>query len=343
MLKPLVVLTLTCAAGYVSAASSELAGVWTGTLGKARITACFNAAPDSNGSYYYQRFLSPIQLTRENADEPWIEDGNTGLWQLDTPQGDTLTGTWSKAPGGTALPLALTRSSAEGCGGDAYNAPMEAAALPVKVQKKTFNGHAYQVRTQGAQVTLKLEGNGSAIGKITQHLARLAASPEGQSEFFSERREFLGRNGSASTSEISVEPTYWSSGWITVRFYRWSAGYGSSGISWGLHSWNLQTGEAVDPWTWLGTRFEWYSPYSGHVTLPKAFATRLQSQATADADCPGVASYSSYDLSFDTQGMRLANRPSGDGCDVDETFTWKQLEPLLSAQGRAALPSLQVP
>ena len=343
MLKPLAVLTLACASGYASAAPTDLAGVWQGTLGKAAITACFNAAPDSNGSYYYQRFLTPIQLTREKADTPWAEDGKTGFWQLDAPQGDTLTGTWSKTAGGTGLPLALMRTSVEGCGGDAYNAPMEAAALPVKVEKKTFGEHAYQIRTQGAQVTLKLAGDSPAIGKINQQLARLAVSPEGQSGFFNERREFLGRDGSAYTSEISVDPTYWSSQWLTVRFYRWSAGFGRNGISWGLHTWNLKTGESVDPWTWIGTGFEWYSPFSGHVDLPKNFANWLQSQTTADSDCPDVASYDTYDLSFDTQGMHLANQPTGDGCDVDVSFSWKQLEPLLSAQGRAALPSLQTP
>ncbi|WP_095162807.1 hypothetical protein [Pseudomonas sp. Irchel 3F5] len=343
MLKPLAVLTLACAAGCANAAPPELTGVWQGTLGKTPITACFNAAPDSNGSYYYQRFLTPIQLTQERASERWAEDGRTGFWQLDAPRGDTLSGTWSKAPGGTPLPLALTRSSAEGCGGDAYNAPMEAVPLPVKVEKKTFGEHAYHVTTQGAQVTLKLAGDGPAIHKINQQLARLAVSPEGPQAFFNERRDFLGMSGSAATSEISVMPTYWSSQWITVRFYRWSAGFGRSGISWGLHTWNLQTGESVDPWTWIGTRFEWYSPFSGHVSLPKKFASWLQTQATADSECPDVASYGSYDLSFDTQGMRLANKPIGNGCDVDMTFSWNQLQPLLSTQGRAALPSLQVP
>ena len=343
MLKPLAILTLACATGYGYAAPNDLAGVWKGTLGKSTITACFNAAPDSNGSYYYQRFLTPIQLTQEKAGEPWAEDGKTGFWQLDALQGDTLTGTWSKAAGATPLPLMLTRSSAEGCGGDAYNAPMEAAPLPVKVEKKAFGEPAYQVRTQGAQVTLTLEGDSPAIHKINQQLARLAVSPDGQNAFFNERREFLGRIGSAYTSEISVDPTYWSSQWLTVRFYRWSAGFGRGGISWGLHTWNLQTGESVDPWTWIGTGFEWYSPFSGQVKLPKNFATWLETQAAADSDCPGVASYDSYDLSFDTQGMQLANQPIGDGCDVDVTFSWSQLEPLLSAQGRAALPSLQVP
>ncbi|TDF83767.1 hypothetical protein [Pseudomonas sp. H9] len=343
MLKPLVALTLTCAAGYACATTTELAGVWKGTVAKAAITACFNASPDSNGSYYYQRFLTPIQLTQDKASEPWVEDGNTGLWQLDAPQGNTLTGTWRKATGATPLPLALTRSSAEGCGGDDYNAPMEAAPLPVKVAKHHFGEHAYQVRTQGAQVTLKLEGDSPAIRKINQQLARLAVSPEGQATFFTERREYLGRDGSGYTSEISVEPSYWSSEWITVRFYRWAAGFGRNGISWGFHTWNLKTGESVDPWRWIGTRFEWYSPYSGHVSLPKHFASWLQMQAPEDSECPGVASYDLYDLTFDTQGMKLANQATGDGCDVDLTFSWKQLEPVLSAQGRAALPSLRVP
>ncbi|MEG1038943.1 MAG: hypothetical protein RSE94_03375 [Pseudomonas sp.] len=343
MRKPLAALALACISTYASAAPTDLAGVWKGTLGKSAITACFNAAPDSNGSYYYQRFLTPIQLTQEQAGGSWGEEGNTGLWDLQAVNGETLSGTWRKAAGATPLPLALTRASAESCGGNAYNAPMEAAPLPVKVEKKTFGEHAYQLRTQGAQVTIRLAGDTPAIDKINQQLAQLAVSPEDQQQFFIERREYLGRDGAATTSEISVEPTYWSSQWITVRFYRWTAGFGRNGISWGLHTWNLQTGESVDPWTWVGADFQWYSPYSGHVKLPKHFATWLQTQAEADADCPDVASYDNYDLSFDIQGMRLANQPTGDGCDVDLALSWKQLEPQLSAQGRAALASLQAP
>ncbi len=340
MRKSLAVLTLACASGYANAGPAELAGVWTGTLGKTPITACFNADPDSNGSYYYQRYLTPIQLIEPEADAPWMEADKTGFWQLDTPQGEALSGIWSKTVGGTPLPLTLTRISSEGCGSDAYNAPLE-AKLPVKTEKLTFGEHTYQVKTQGAQVTLELQGDGLAIQKVNQQLAQLAASPK--SEFFDERRERLGSFGSNETSEISVEPVYWSSQWITVKFYRWSAGYGARGISWGLHTWNLQTGESVDPWTWLGTSYEWYDRYSGNVKLPQKLATWLRTQSPADTDCPDVASYESYDLSFDLKGMNLANHPSGDGCDVDVSASWQQLQPLLSAQGQAALPSLQTP
>lgn len=340
MLKPALLLTLATVSTF---AHADLAGVWQGTLGKTPITACFNAAPDTGGSYYYQRFLAPIQLAQEKAGEPWAEEGKTGFWQLDAPQGDTLTGTWSKAAGGTPLPLTLTRASTEGCGSDAYNAPMETAPLPAKVEKKTFGEHPYQVKTQGAQVTFKLEGDSPAIKKINQQLARLAVSLEGQTAFFSERREYLGRSGSANTSEITVDPTYWSSQWITLKFYRWTAGFGRNGISWGLHTWNLQTGESVDPWTWLGGRQEWYDPYSGEVKLSPTFSAWLEKQTTVDEGCPAVTSYSTFDLSFNTQGLQLSTPATGDGCDNELSFTWDQLAPVLSAQGKAALPSLKLP
>ncbi|NVZ71510.1 hypothetical protein [Pseudomonas costantinii] len=341
MLKPLAVIALACAPLLANAA--DLAGVWKGTLGKSAITACFNGAHGSNGSYYYQRILTPIQLTQANASEPWAEEGNTGFWQLDEPQGDTLTGTWSKTLGGKSLVLTLNRADADSCASDTYNNPLEAVPPPVTVEKKTFSEHPYQVQTQGGQVILKLEGEGPSIAKINRDLAQLAVSPEGQADFYRERRNALDQSGGTSTSEITVEPFYWSSQWITVRFYRWTAGYGRGGISWGLHSWNLQTGESVDPWTWLGGHQEWYDAYSGHLKLPAKFSMWLAKQTTTDEGCPAVAHYSTFDLSFNTQGLQLSTPATGDGCDNDLNFTWEQLEPVLTEQGKAALPSLKSP
>jgi len=328
-------------------AHADLAGVWQGTLGKTAITACFNASPNSGASYYYQRFLAPIQLTRDQAGEPWVEEGKTGLWQLETPQGDLLTGTWSKAQGAQAIPLRLQRvanaTTADGCASDAYNDPIEAGPPATKVEKKTFQSHPYQVKTQGAQVTLTLGGNAPGIARINQDLARLAIPPEGQKNFYRERRTALGQNGGTATSEITVEPVYWSSQWVTVRFYRWTAGYGSNGISWGLHTWNLQTGKSTDPWSWLGGHYQRYTPNSGHIRLPVPFSTWLANQTTVDEGCPAITDYSNFDLTFDTQGMKLSTPATGDGCDNELSFTWEQLQPVLSDQGKAALPSLQIP
>ena len=127
MLKPLAVIALAFTPFLANAA--DLAGVWQGTLGKSAITACFNGADGEQGSYYYQRILTPIQLTQANDNAPWVEAGNTGLWKLDKPQGDTLAGAWSKTKDAKSLPLALKRISTDGCGSDAYNAPMEACLL----------------------------------------------------------------------------------------------------------------------------------------------------------------------------------------------------------------------
>lgn len=328
-------------------AHADLAGVWKGTLGKTPITACFNPSPESGASYYYQRFLTPIALSQNKAGDPWIEEGKTGSWQLQAPQGDSLSGTWSKGEGAKPVALQLERvgtaSNADGCASDTYNDPLEATPPIAKVEKKIFNEHAYQVKTQGSQVILKLEGDGADIAKVNKDLARLAISPEGQKDFYRERRQALGQNGGTSTSEILVEPVYWSSQWLTVRFYRWTAGSGRNGISWGFHTWNLQTGESVDPWSWLGGHYERYDPYSGNIRLPARLSNWLAGQTTVDEGCGAVTSFSNYDLRFDTQGMQLSTIPWGDGCDYELSFTWEQLQPVLTAKGKAALPSLQLP
>ncbi|KIH82870.1 hypothetical protein [Pseudomonas batumici] len=338
---------LFCLVALSPLAHADLAGVWKGTLGKSPVTVCFNAAPNQGASYYYQRFLTPIQLTRDKADEPWVEEGKTGIWRLEAPQGDALTGAWSKNQDSQPVPLHLERigtpSNTDGCASETYNAPIEAVPPTAKVEKKIFQDHPYQVKTQGAQVTLKLEGDGPAMAKVNKDLARLAISPEGQKDFYQERRNALGNNGGTSTSEILVEPMYWSSQWITVRFYRWAAGSGRNGISWGLHTWNLQTGESVDPWSWLGGRYEWDSPYSGSIQLPAKFSAWLTKQATVDEGCPAVTSYSDFDLTFDTQGMKFSTPATGDGCDNELSFTWDQLQPVLTAKGEAALPGLKMP
>ncbi|RZI21817.1 hypothetical protein EUX58_22035 [Pseudomonas sp. 770NI] len=341
MFKPFAVIALAVIPSLATAA--ELAGVWQGTLGKSAITVCFNGADGEHGSYYYQRIRTPIQLTQANDNAPWVEEGNTGFWALQKPQGDTLSGAWSKIDGGAPLPLALRRIGTDGCGSDAYNAPMEAAPLPIKTEKKTFHNHTYQLKTQGPRVTLKLAGDGPAVQKINQQLAALAVNDEDLTDYFYERREYLGRNGSVYTSEIEVEPAYWSSQFLTVRFYRWAAGQGAMGISWGLHSWNLQTGESVDPWAWLGGHQQWHDAYSGHLKLPAAFSTWLAKQTTIDEGCPAITDYSNFHLSFNTQGLQLSTPANGDGCDNDLAFTWEQLEPVLTAQGKAAVPSLKLP
>ena len=79
------------------------------------------------------------------------------------------------------------------------------------------------------------------------------------------------------------------------------------------------------------------------MKLPTPFSDWLAKQTTTDEGCPAVTSYSTFDLSFNTQGLQLSTPATGDGCDNELSFTWAQLEPVLTAQGKAALPSLKQP
>ena len=56
-----------------------------------------------------------------------------------------------------------------GAASDAYNNALEASPPAATVEKKTMGDHSYQVKTQGGQVTLKLEGTGPAIDKVNPH------------------------------------------------------------------------------------------------------------------------------------------------------------------------------
>lgn len=214
-----------------------------------------------------------------------------------------------------------------------WNAPKR----PITLTAGQTTGSRY------AQVTLKLEGDSPAVQKINRQLAALAVNDDDQADYFRERREYLGRNGSALTREIDVEPTYWSSRFISVKFYHWAAGTGARGISWGLHAWSLQTGESVEPWAWLGGHQQRYDAYSGHLKLPAKFSTWLGKQSTLDEGCPATTRYTTFDLCFSTQGLQLSTPANGDGCDNELTFTWEQLEPVLTEQGKAALVSLERP
>lgn len=79
------------------------------------------------------------------------------------------------------------------------------------------------------------------------------------------------------------------------------------------------------------------------MKLPAAFSTWLAKQTTTDEGCPAITDYSNFHLSFNTQGLQLSTPANGDGCDNDLAFTWEQLAPVLTAQGKAAVPSLKMP
>jgi hypothetical protein len=125
-------------------------GVFTGTLGKSKIVACFD---ERAAAYYYVRIGGDIPLVRDKSGR-WKEqadDGkSTGTWKLTEVEAEMLGGTWTSPDAKRSLPIRLqvalaptdgdeSRSGrAASCQSPAYNAPRlaDSARTPGKPETK---------------------------------------------------------------------------------------------------------------------------------------------------------------------------------------------------------------
>lgn len=143
----LVSLSLLCAA---PAFAERPSGVFTGTLGKSKIVACFD---ERAAAYYYVRIGVDIPLLRDKSGR-WKEqadDGkSTGTWRLTEVEAEALGGTWTSPDGKRSFPIRLqvapaptdgdeSRSGRDAsCQSPAYNAPRlaDSARTPGKPETK---------------------------------------------------------------------------------------------------------------------------------------------------------------------------------------------------------------
>jgi len=334
------------------AADASLQGVWQGTLGGADIVACFNqpgSGSDSSGSYYYTRYKAPIMLSKDQGKTAWKEtDANnqvTGNWSLNPPQGGNITGSWTHPKTGKSLPVALRLLAAAGgldhptCASDAYNTALEAMP-PLKTAKPvTFEGRQYRNLSLADAITVELLAPGDGVAKINAQLRDVL--PKNKAElagYFKARRQHLGQNGWAAEDEVHADPTYWSARWVTIKFYRWAAGYGSSGISMNYRTWNLKSGQETDVWTWFGTRA---SQGDDKSELPSRLRQALFKDAVADPECKGdYPGKGRYHLTLKADGVSFREDARGSGCEEDFLLPYDKVAPFLTPQGRAALSDL---
>lgn len=92
------------------AVASNWQGAWSGTIGKAEITACF-LVPDGSSRYRYKRYQKDIELTAMSHNV-WGEVTNgviTDIWVMNDPQGNTMDGEWQNLMAGRRLPIHLKR------------------------------------------------------------------------------------------------------------------------------------------------------------------------------------------------------------------------------------------
>ena len=332
------------ALGALATPSESLDGVWTGTLGKQRITACFNDQGSSGveAAYYYHRHLVPISLEPLNL-RRWAErpDDPAPNWNLRAPIGDRVSGQWRAADGGRYLPIELerVRASSPACASGTFNAPIEAAfrletSTPVAFGKMgSFRALKYL-----GEASLQLVGEGEGLARINRDLrAHLPLVGGRKREILEQQRSEMGSAYGGMFDETSAEPDFWSPDFITVQFYRWTKGMGRSGISSEYLTWDLASGRQVDPWAWVGAS----GSEMGEGVLPPKLA-RFEKRAAAGADCDQYRGKGHWFLSLEKSGMRFWEDAWGEGeCERDFFVPYDQLEPYLTAEGKRAVARLR--
>jgi hypothetical protein len=328
--------------GYAFADETALTGIWRGKLGSAEIVACFNSsdAGDATGSYYYVRHKTPIPLKREQGKPTWQEAGGTGAWTLPTPENGSLAGSWRNPKGGNPQALTLSRiatdDTGKACASDAFNLAMEVLPAPQIGKVKEFEGKKYRDVRIADVVTLELLEPGDKIGKINQALRTILPRKVADlSDYFEKRRRFLGESGMALEDETSATPFFWSSHWITINFYRWAAGYGRSGIALDYRTWDLQSGDEINPWEW----FIGKPPDKGNSNpLPQRLKKFLFKDVTLDKECrTGYQGQGDYHLTFEADGMKFWEEAFGNGCEQEFVLPYAALGPFLTPKGKLAL------
>lgn len=153
-------------------AADELSGIWQGTLGKSSVRVCFNQY--GSGSYYYQRYLTPIQLELQNG--IWKEENNTGNWQFDSATAQQLSGHWFKDNSGKSLPIKLERQlspdNQDDCSADAYNLPLETKPSLSRGKWQSFQTIEYRPLTYGTEVGIEFNGPQKAFPPLISGLRK---------------------------------------------------------------------------------------------------------------------------------------------------------------------------
>jgi hypothetical protein len=322
------------------------AGVWSGSVGKQNVLACFDRSDDAR--YYYLKHFKSIALSAvAGKDLAWAEgrgDSPTGHWSLRAVAPDRLEGEWADPKGQRKAPIVLTRSYADpdgkGSCDDADNALADAFNGPrLDAQKVARQAAAFQHRPY-----VKL----SMLGGAIEALAFAPAEPgmAGVNKLF----ERFARAGmqryfdcSAAGQEFNSGMTikYWSKNWMSIGQRR----EGYCGGAYPFHEVQQRTvdiagGREVDLWTW----FKHASKDNSQV--PPALQKLILSGEgadTSDPECgPLLIEERYYQLSLGEKGMVFSTifPHAAQACDMDIVVPYAKLAPFLNEPGKVALKTV---
>jgi hypothetical protein len=273
------------------AESKLLGGVWTGSLGKVAVTACFNdKSRDAN--YYYQKHLISIALTADGASVVngmvmhWKEAD--GLWNFDDVSNEEIHGTWVSNDKSRVLPVYLKRITAyaanqnydpinQACGTSEFNLPLEHPRTPLLGPVHEVNGLRFRKVTVGLEealfgmhqgretnlVTVGAEssfhitsmvvlGNSPSVSALNDVLRKLLPLDEMTvAGMFNARREILAW-GTGGGYSRDVQEVSVVSHWLSLKTSEnASGGARSVEVSENRYTFNIRTGQPESLLAWF--------------------------------------------------------------------------------------------
>ncbi|MEC5160404.1 MULTISPECIES: hypothetical protein [unclassified Janthinobacterium] len=341
--------SLPAAATGDAAQIAARAGVWSGSVGKQQVLACFDRSDDAK--YYYLKHSNTIPLSAvDGKNLAWTEgrgDGATGRWRVRAVAPDRLEGEWSGPKGQRKAPIVLTRSYADADGkgncddagnalSDAFNGP-RLDAQKVTRQAAVFGRRAYaKLSTLGGSIQSlafppALPGM-AGVNKLIDRFARAAMQ-----QYFD-----CAAPGQDYNSSMTI--TYWSKNWLSIGQHR----EGFCGGAYPFHQLQQRTvdiagGTEVDLWMWF--KHDGKGDSQATPALQKLILSG-DGADTSDPECgPLLTAARYYQLSLGDKGMVFSTTfpHVAQACDMDIVVPYAKLAPFLSESGKAALQTVQAP
>ncbi len=343
-------------------------GIWTGTIGKQQVMACFAHYADpenTNYSGYYflrnSRFVALIPRT--GGTNNWYEDSlkdPTGIWTITDRNADKLYGNWSDPAGKHTAPIRLTRFKTLSRGDtSAYNFRCDPednvfdAAIFARIQNDKISSG--EVLTHDGRRYRSLSALGGAVSSlelIDKTEASVALNERLKHELQAEMANYHGcrtRTDGKDAAQTApdyttgIEPVFWNERWIT--FLQRTSGYCGgaypfSGFSY--TTWDLTSGKKIILDTWLD-QSESSRSRLNKIIAGKAVKQRLAlypQEAREENNCLAVIrENTTYELSLRKKGMVFSSTfpHAMQACDDNIEIPYSELSPFLTQAGKEAV------
>jgi len=323
--------------GRAADITDSLKGVWSGTVGKAKVNVCFQQYGYAN--YYYLKYRQPIRLQHGDDSNDWYEPDSC-QWTIEKVNPGSASGTWRNPKTGVTLPVTLRLTGAEdddnSCGCDLYNAPIEKLP-PITVDTVRAMGLCYSTFSleegDNGMGWFQLCGNSDAVQMINKELSNgFPADSSDGARFYDCRRSTLSAFGSDEYElNRSVFPYLRAGRFLEVQ--KTESGFCGgphpySGVEYTMY--DLSTGETVDLHSWVREG----------ENLRKLILQQYVPDGDGEDQCADMVRENDiYSLRLDSTGIVFYTEFGHCcvSCDQEFLLTFDALKPFLTEEGRESV------